>query len=201
MFGLLEVVGHGCGPGKRFGRANESVSEGTEDGGDVGKKMTVEVNEAKKMLEVLHGGRLGIVNDGLDIRGEGGDARGSNMMAKEIHGRLGKGAFGKVDEKAVGSQNGEKLMKMVKVLLRGGAGHQDIIQVDENERKVMQDVVHQSLEGLSRVAEAKGHSEVLIEAKGSNNHRFRNVRRMDGNLVIAFYQIKLGENGGAMNAG
>ena len=51
----------------------------------------------------------------------------------------------------------------------------------------MKDVVHQSLEGLSRVAEAKGHGEVLIEAKGSDDHYFGDVRGMNGDLVVAFH--------------
>ena len=51
----------------------------------------------------------------------------------------------------------------------------------------MEDVVHQLLEGLGRVAEAKGHGEVLIEAKRSDNCSFRDIWRMDGDLVIAFH--------------
>ena len=51
----------------------------------------------------------------------------------------------------------------------------------------MKDVVHQSLKGLRRVAEAKGHSEVLIEAKGSDDRRFGDVRGMNGDLVVAFH--------------
>ena len=43
--------------------------------------------------------------------------------------------------------------------------------------------------------------EVFIKAKGSDNSSLRDVRRMNGNLVICFHQIELGENIGAMKAG
>ena len=52
-------------------------------------------------MEVFHRGRLRIVNNGLDMGGEGGDSRGGDMMAEEINGRLGKRAFGEVDQEAI----------------------------------------------------------------------------------------------------
>ena len=57
------------------------------------------------------------------------------------------------------------------------------------------------MEGLGRIAEAKWHGEKFIEAKRSDNSGFGNVRRMNRNLVIAFYQIQRGEDRGAMEAG
>ena len=54
----------------------------------------------------------------------------------------------------------------------------------------MKDVVHKPLKCLSSVAEAVGHVEVLIKAKG-NHSRFGNVRRINRNLVVSLHQIKL----------
>ena len=57
------------------------------------------------------------------------------------------------------------------------------------------------MEGLGGVAETKWHGEEFIEAKRSNYSGFRNVRRMNWDLVIAFHQIQLGEDSGTMEAG
>ena len=62
----------------------------------------------------------------------------------------------------------------------------------------MKDVVHQPLKSLSSFTEAVGHVSVLKEAKRSDHRRFRNVWRVNRNLVISFHQIKFGENGGTM---
>ena len=62
----------------------------------------------------------------------------------------------------------------------------------------MKAVVHQPLKSLSSITEAVGHVIVLKEAKRSDHRRFRNVWRVNRNLVISFHQIKSGENGGTM---
>ena len=51
------------------------------------------------------------------------------------------------------------------------------------------------------VAEAKGHGKVFVEAEGSDDGGFGNVRWMDGNLVVAFDEVQLGEDGGAVETG
>ena len=93
LFCLLEGVCHGSGPGKGFWRTNEGIREGTENGGGVRNKTVIEVNEAKETLEIFDGGWLRIISDSLDMRGEGCDASGRDMMAEEINCRLGKGTF------------------------------------------------------------------------------------------------------------
>ena len=65
----------------------------------------------------------------------------------------------------------------------------------------MEDIVHEALKGLGGVAEAKRHGEVLVEAKGSDDRCLGDVGRMNWDLVVAFYEIQLGEDGGSVEAG
>ena len=92
-----------------------------------GKEMLVEVNEAEETLEIFDRGGLRIVGDGLDMSGEGSNARSCHMMTEEINGGLCKRAFGQVYQEAIGSQDGEELMEVMEVLLEGGAGHQNVV--------------------------------------------------------------------------
>ena len=42
--------------------------------------MAEEINKTKELLKVLDGGRLRIVSNGLDMRGEGCDASGHHVQ-------------------------------------------------------------------------------------------------------------------------
>jgi hypothetical protein len=120
---------------------------------------------------------------------EGGDAGGGEVMTEEIEGGLGKRAFGEVDEEAVVAEDGEKFLEVGDVLIKGRTGDKDVVQVDESEREAFEEVVHEALEGLGGVAEAKGHDKVFVEAKGGDDCSLGNVRRVNGDLVIAFDQV------------
>ena len=166
----------------------------------MGNKTAVEIDKTKETLKVFYRSRLRIVENGLYIRGEGGDAFSSDMMAQEVNGGLSKGTFFGVDKDAIGSKNGKELAQVVEVLGKGGTGNEDVVQIDKDKRKVMENVVHQPLKSLSSITEAIGHVGVFKEAKRSNHRRFWDIRRMNRNLMVSFHQIKFGENGGAMKA-
>ena len=127
LFGLLKGMCHRSCPGKSFGRANESISERKETGSGVGNKTVVEVDKAKKTSELFDRGGLRIVCDSLDMRGEGCDACGGNMMAEEVNGSLGKRTFLRTNQDAIGSQDGKNLVKVLEMLLEGRAGNEDVI--------------------------------------------------------------------------
>lgn len=55
-------------------------------------------------------------------------------------------------------------------------------------------MIHESLKSLGSVTETKGHGDKFKKAKWSNDGCFWNVSRIEGNLVIAFYQIKFGKD-------
>ena len=62
----------------------------------------------------------------------------------------------------------------------------------------MEDLVHEPLEGLSRVSQSKWHLDKFKESKGHGDGRLRNVLRGHGYLVIGTDQIEFGENGGVL---
>ena len=105
LLGLLEGV---C-PRKSFWRTNEGIGEGAENGGSVRNKTAVEVNKAEEALELFDGSRLRVVSNSLDMRGEGCDAGGRDMMAEEGDGRLGKGTFFGINQDTVGGQDGQNV--------------------------------------------------------------------------------------------
>jgi len=90
---------------------------------------------------------------------------------------------------------------MVEVGGKVGAGHEDVVQIDENERKVPEKMIHEALKGLCRVFQAERHGEELEEPKRRDDSRFGNILRSDGNLVIAFHKVELGEDVAAMETG
>ena len=105
IFGSLERGGHRGSPVEGARRTLKSISEGLENTGGMRKEMVVEVNKAEEALKIFNSVWLGIVKNGVYIGGEGSDASGSDLVAKEGNRRLGKGAFGEVNEKAIGLKN------------------------------------------------------------------------------------------------
>ena len=58
----------------------------------------------------------------------------------------------------------------------------------------MQHLVHEALEGLHSIPEAKGHRQELKEAEGSDHRRLGDVLGGHWQLVVPLPQIQLGEN-------
>jgi len=136
--------------------------------------------------------------DRLDVGGEGSDAGGGDVVAQEIGGGGGKGGLGSVDVKTVVGKGGENLVKVLEVLLGGGAEDKDVIQVYENERKGVEKGVHEALKGLGSIAEAERHEKEFKKAERGNDGGFADVGRVHGDLVVALLEVDFGENGGAM---
>ena len=82
-------------------------------------------------------------------------------MTKELDGSLAKVALGAVDRQTSLSQTCEELPQVVFMKGRTGASHQNVVQIDEEEREVSQHTVHQALECLSAIFEAKWHPDEL----------------------------------------
>ena len=89
----------------------------------------------------------------------------------------------------------------MKVLLEGGAGNEDVIKIYKGKGKILENVIHEALEGLGSIAETIRHEEVFIKAKRSDDSCFRNVRRSNWYLMIGLHQIQFGENSSGMEAG
>ena len=82
-------------------------------------------------------------------------------VSQELHGSGGKHALCWVDLQAFLLKDGEDLPEMLHVLLQAVAGDDDVVQVAEDEGEVLEDAVHEALEGLSCVAEAERHEEIF----------------------------------------
>ena len=66
------------------------------------------------------------------------------------------------------------------VLLAGLAGHEDVINVDEDEAQSIEDLVHEPLEGHPCILESKGHVQELEEAKGCDDGILGDRRLLQG---------------------
>ena len=62
----------------------------------------------------------------------------------------------------------------------------------------MEDLVHEPLEGLSRIPQSKWHLDKFKESKWRGDGRLRDVLRGHGYLVIGTDQIEFGESGGIL---
>ena len=103
-------------------------------------------------------------------------------MAQEIHGRAAKGALGEVEDQVSQPEPVENLPEVYNVLLAGLAGHQDVIDVDEDKVQAVEDTVHVPLEGHPCVLEPEGHAQELVEAKGRDDGSLRDCRLLQRTL-------------------
>ena len=99
-----------------------------------------------------------------------------------------------VDDHPVVREEAEDLTEVHFMLLFSVAGDEDVIQVDKDERDPTEDAVHQPLECLGGVLETKGHAEELPEPKGSDDGRLGDICHHNRDLVVAAYQVHLGED-------
>jgi hypothetical protein len=115
------------------------------------------------------------------------------MVSQEVKRGAAKLALGRVDEEPVLAQQKEKTTESHKMFLHGGGVGQVVIQIGEDGFFRLEDLVHQSLKGLSGITEPKRHVYIFKQAEGCNNGRLRDVRGAYWNLVVAFYKVYLGE--------
>ena len=114
---------------------------------------------------------------------------------------MGKNTLVEIHQETVGFeeiQDGGEVREM-----RGEirTGHQNVVQVDENKRKIAENVIHEPLKCLGSVAETEWHLGELKKPERSDNGGFRDIRGSDRNLVVTLHQVQFGENCGAMETG
>ena len=66
-----------------------------------------------------------------------------------------------------------------------GAGHQNIIKIDEGKVDGAEDAIHEPLECLRRILEAKRHPQEFKQSKRRNNGGLRNIVGRHWNLIEA----------------
>ena len=88
---------------------------------------------------------------------------------------LSKGALGQIDQETVGFEDVKDGGEMGEVRGEVRAGHQTVIQVDENKRKILEKVIHKPLKRLGSVAETEGHLGELEKSKRSDDGCLRDI--------------------------
>lgn len=86
---------------------------------------------------------------------------------------------------------------MLLVFFRIGAGHENIINISEDEVKASGDFVYKALESLRGVSEAEGHPNVLKKSERSCDGGFGHIRWLDWNLVVGLNKAYLAVDVGA----
>jgi hypothetical protein len=89
---------------------------------------------------------------------------------------------------------GEKGAEVLVVFLRVTAKDKDIVYVGETKIQAFEDIVHETLESLSSILEAEGHTRKFEQAKRSGNGCFLDVFGVNGNLVVSSYQVNFGKH-------
>jgi hypothetical protein len=99
--------------------------------GNAKEKTAVKIEHAQKFVKgaKVIGRRKS--KNGLDFEGQRTKTDGSNMMVEKINLRNSKGAFGRVDVKAVSGQHFKDLLKM-EMFSTIFAENQNVIKVDNN---------------------------------------------------------------------
>jgi hypothetical protein len=123
------------------------------------------------------------------VGGKGGNAGGGNGVTKIGGGGLSKGGFFRVKEKVVLFENGENLLEELKMGVHVCCGEEYVIQVNKNVGEMGKKAVHEALEGLGSVAEAKGHVDVFEKAKRSCYCSLRDIRRSHRYLMVSFDKV------------
>jgi hypothetical protein len=111
------------------------------------------------------------------------------MVAKAVNLWHCKCTFGRINAKVVCSQHIKDLFEMEEVFCTVFAENEDVIQVKENEGKETQKGIHEALEGLSSIFEAKRHEMKFKQSEWSDYLRLWNVVFCHGYLIIALFQI------------
>ena len=135
------------------------------------------------------------------MRGEGSDASSSEGVAQKGEGGLAKNTLGEIHQGTVGFEDVQNGGEVREVRGEVRTGHQNVIQVDKDKRKIPEKVIHEPLKCLGSVAETEWHFGELKKPERSDNGGFRDIRGSDRNLVVTLHQVQFGENCGAMETG
>ena len=88
-------------------------------------------------------------------------------MSKKVERRNCKRAFDRINHNAELGESVEEQFQMLKMLIFGMAGNQEVIDVSIHEIKASEDFVDESLECLSSVSQTKRHTGEFKQTKWS----------------------------------
>lgn len=90
-----------------------------------------------------------------------------------------------MDNEAIVLESREETTCMPGMLIRGGAGYEDAIKVDENTLETMEDSMRHSLKGLVSIPETEGRVYKFKHTKGSSNSGLANILGGNRNFMVA----------------
>jgi hypothetical protein len=90
--------------------------------------------------------------------------------------------------------------EVLDVFLGGAAEDKDIVYIGETEIQVFEDLIHETMEGLVGVSQAKGHKREFKKPKICNKSCLLDVVRVDGNLVVGPDEVDFGKGSAAGKA-
>jgi hypothetical protein len=80
------------------------------------------------------------------------------------------------------------------MLFPGRTENEEIVKIDEKERKGTEKGVHEALESLGGIFETKWHEIEFEKSKGSDYCCFWNIAFLHRHLIVALFQIQCREN-------
>jgi hypothetical protein len=80
------------------------------------------------------------------------------------------------------------------MLFPGGTENEEIVKIDEKERKGTEKGVDEALESLGGIFETKWHEIEFEKTKGSDYCCFWNIVFLHRHLIVALFQIQFREN-------
>jgi hypothetical protein len=118
---------HRRGPGELFGFSFEGVGKRSKDSSNVGKEMSVEIEESQKTLELFNRSGCRESLDGMNVGVQGEYTSRGYFVAKIVNCRLCKNRFFGIDEKIIVLKNCENLLENLQVGVHVRCGYNEVI--------------------------------------------------------------------------
>ena len=156
---------HGGLSDQGLGVAFERLCERPESAGGGGQETAVKIHHAENAPQLCWSGGCRDLLDGVNMCSQGGNSTRRHDVAQEGNLRLQEGAFVQVEDQAIGLKNAEDVAQHGQVVGHSGGGDQVVVKVDKNLGEIGEKPVHEPLECLGGILQAKGHEFVLKESK------------------------------------
>ena len=108
--------------------------------------------------------------------------------------------LGGVQQDAIRLEFTEEGVEVLVVFLGGAGKDKDVVQIGETEIQVFEYLVHETLESLGSVLQAKGHVRKFEKAERCGDNCLLDVIRVDRNLMVSPHKVNFGKDGAAEKA-
>jgi hypothetical protein len=149
----------------------------------------VEIKHAKETSEVFDQDMLLETVYRCDFLLQGRNTLCGKCVAEERHFRRAKDTFDWIQQSTVVAETLKQFTQVLCMLILGGRGEQHVIYIGVKEIQVSKNLLDEPLKYLRGVSKPEGRIREFEEPKRRDDGRFRDVFRMDWNLMVCFYQI------------